>query len=127
MVRTLLVTGSLALLGCRDPESDCASAPSFGSADLPVSSGGEDPTQELWIEIASDENVTLNGKALGSPEELFAGAVAMRQQNPYLRAWISADASVTYAALMVVIDMLKQAGISRMAFGPMEGPNAFTQ
>lgn len=82
--------------------------------------GGEDPARQLWIEIAADGKTTLNGTVLSSREQILPRAKAAVRENPDLRAWISADDGVSYGALMVVIDMLKQAGISRMAFGALE-------
>jgi biopolymer transport protein ExbD len=126
MICKLLVLSSLALHGCSYPDGpgDCAverAVPSFASAELPVIGGGEDPAEQLWIEVSSEERTTVNGKLLGSAAELRDEAKEAALRNPDLRAFISADEGVTYGALMVVVDMLKQVGISRMAFGLRPG------
>jgi biopolymer transport protein ExbD len=115
--RTLLLAASLSLLACHDGDRTRDCVRSFAAADLPVIGGGEDKAQELWIEITSEGRLTVNGMVLGSGEELHARAQIALHRNPALRAWISADEGVSYAALMQVIDQLKQAGVSRMAFG----------
>ena len=71
---------------------------------------------QLWIELSADGRVVLNGARLGAPAELLPRARAALQENPGLRAWISAETGLRYGALWVIIDLLKQAGISRMAF-----------
>ena len=92
-----------------------APAPSFASAELPLSGGGE--LVKLKIDIGADGRVTANGKTLSSPADLLPMAIDAAHEDPSVRAWIQASPGVTYGQLMAVIDILKQATISRMAFG----------
>ncbi len=126
----LMLACWLALAGCGERHERCqdasvaetktnrirGDASPFASVELPLVGGGEDPSTQLWIDLTADGRVTLNGATLRAPTELLPRARAAREQNVQLRAWIRADASVPYGALWVVIDLLKQAGISRMAF-----------
>jgi biopolymer transport protein ExbD len=121
--------GCLALFGCSDRAEDARGsavdssanpsgrdARAFASAELPIIGGGEDPRTQLWIEITAEGRLTVNGAKLSASAELLPLAIAQLENNPHLRAFITADAGLGYGALFEVIDLLKQAGISRMAF-----------
>ncbi len=117
MVRELLLVVCSTLCGCseeRDLGRNCV--PAFASAELAVVGGGEDPAQHIWLELTLDGRTTVNGTTPDSSEALLVAIKAAALQHPNARAFIAADDGVSYGALMVVIDMLKQAGISRMAF-----------
>ena len=64
-----------------------------------------------------DGTMYADGTKLRSPDELVAAARAARAANPDVRARVSADAHAKHGQVILAVDLLKQGGISRIAFG----------
>jgi len=92
--------------------------------DLPKSSSSEEVQVIFSVLLAPDGRVLVNGSPVASDELLKAKALRAITESPELRAVIHADGSVAHRQVMHVIDVLKAAGVARIAFGaiPSESP-----
>lgn len=79
------------------------------------SSGDESPPTPLNIAVRADGSVSLNGQA-STLADVTAFATRMAQEKPETAAILQADRSVTLETLTAVIDVVKSAGIKRVAF-----------
>jgi biopolymer transport protein TolR len=59
--------------------------------------------------------------------ELFAKAKAALGQHPELRAVVQADGGVPHREVMRALDVLRQAGLSRIAFAVLPGARVTTE
>lgn len=85
--------------------------------DLPKASTGEAVQVIFSVLMPPDGRVLVNGTPLASEALLIDKARQALAETPELRAVIHADGAVSHRQVMRVIDQLKQAGISRIAFG----------
>jgi biopolymer transport protein ExbD len=73
--------------------------------------------QEIFnVSVPPDQTLVLEGKTL-TDAELLVRARAALAKNPELRAVIDADGSVPHKRVLTALDLLRQAGLSRVAFG----------
>jgi biopolymer transport protein ExbD len=91
--------------------------------DLPRAGKG-DAQLVLAVDVLASGEIQVEGRKLASDDALLALARAELEKSPDLRAVIRADASVPHGRVVVVLDRLKQAGVSKIAFGvtPAKGP-----
>jgi biopolymer transport protein ExbD len=85
--------------------------------DLPkAATGGE---QQIVFAVAMDATgaMTVDSRPIASDQELGQLADAARRKNPELRAVIHADTAVPHGRVVRLMDLLKQARISKIAFG----------
>jgi biopolymer transport protein ExbD len=85
--------------------------------DLPkAATGGE---QQIVFSIAVDARgeTTVDSRAVGNDKQLLELARSAKAKSPDLRAVIQADTSVSHGKVVKVMDLLKQAGIGKIAFG----------
>jgi biopolymer transport protein ExbD len=90
----------------------------------PSNSAGAQPGEPasaqlvLGIELYEDGRVLVNGAPVSGGDAalvpLFAEQV---KRNPDLRAVIRADANVKHGRVITMLDLLKQAGVTKIAFG----------
>jgi biopolymer transport protein ExbD len=89
--------------------------PSALPLDTPRMGGGE--IQVIFgVELHAAGALMVDGKRV-EEDALLGLARAVQRDNPELRAVIRADAAVPHGRVIRVLDLLKQAGISRIAFG----------
>lgn len=67
------------------------------------------------ISIDSRNNVFLDKKAIGD-NELTAALQTAQRENPKLRVFISGDKNARHGAVIRVLDLVRAAGIDRVAF-----------
>ncbi len=84
--------------------------------DLPKAATGGVVQEIFSVSVPADQRVIVEGKEL-SDTELLARARAAVAKNPELRAIIDADGSVPHKRVLAALDILRQAGLSRIAFG----------
>jgi len=85
--------------------------------DLPKAAKTED-TQVVFSVILPLNGATLiNGKATADDAAFIKLARETLSANKELRAVINADAKVSYERALKTLDLLKQAGLSRISFG----------
>ena len=80
-----------------------------------ASSGDESPPTPLNIAIGRDGAINLNGQP-SSLADVTAFATKMAQEKPETAAILQADKTVTLETLTSIIDVVKTAGIKKVAF-----------
>ena len=69
------------------------------------------------IDLLADGRLSFDGNAVSTDEEVLRLAREALARDPSVRAVIRADTNVAWGAVVHAIDLLKQAGINRLAFG----------
>lgn len=85
--------------------------------DLPkAATGGE---QQVVFAVALDRQgaMTVDSKSILDDKQFIEQARVARAKSQELRAVIHADAAVPHGRVVKVMDLLKQAGIGKIAFG----------
>ena len=85
--------------------------------DLPKAARGTEVQLVFGLELRADGDLFVDGKKIDSDEALVPKAKEAHEKNPELRAVIRADSSVQHGRVIRVLDLLKQAGVSKIAFG----------
>lgn len=86
--------------------------------DLPKASTGNQDVQVVFsIILAADGATLVDSKPVKNDDAILEIARERRKTNPDLRAVIKADSAVTHGRVIHVLDLLKQAQISKIAFG----------
>ncbi|MCL2450009.1 MAG: biopolymer transporter ExbD [Polyangiaceae bacterium] len=86
--------------------------------DLPKAATGSSDVQVVFsIVLAADGRALVDSKDVPNDDAIFGLARTAQEQHPDLRAVIKADAAVTHGRVIHVLDMLKQAHVSKIAFG----------
>ncbi len=93
--------------------------------DLPKAATGTSDVQVVFsIALAADGRVLVDTKEIPNDDAILAMAREAQAQHPDLRAVIKADAAVTHGRVIHVLDLLKQAHVSKIAFGITPAPAA---
>ena len=89
--------------------------------DLPrAATGGE--VQEIFsLALDAEGRMLVDGGAVRDDASLVARARTAQQKNAELRAVVRADGSVPHRTVMHALDLLRQAGIARIAFAVSQG------
>jgi biopolymer transport protein ExbD len=85
--------------------------------DLPKAASGTDVQVVFSIELYANGDITVDQKKLANDDALFPLAKEGHARSSDLRAVIKADGTVQHQRVIHVLDLLKQAGISKIAFG----------
>jgi biopolymer transport protein ExbD len=85
--------------------------------DLPKAASGTDVQTVFSIVMAANGTVQVDGKSVSSEDAILPLARDAHTKNAELRAVIKADSLVTHGHVIHVLDLLKQAGVSKIAFG----------
>ena len=85
--------------------------------DLPKAATGTDVQTVFSIVLAADGSTQIDSRGVTSDEAVLPMAKDAHDKNNELRAVIKADTSVTHGRVIHVLDLLKQAGVSKIAFG----------
>lgn len=91
--------------------------------ELPASPAGADKTTAVFsIEIASDESIALDGRAVGKDD--LGRELEKLEGLSERRAVIRADRNASHGRVIEVVDALKRAGVKKIAFSvnPAEAP-----
>jgi biopolymer transport protein ExbD len=93
--------------------------------DLPRAAHGEEVQVVLSVIVPAGGPMLVNGAALPNDDALEASAGVALAGDPELRAVISADGSIPHRRIVHLLDLLRSAGVSRVAFGalPLEDPS----
>jgi len=87
--------------------------------DLPHAAHGEEVQVVLSVIVPLRGAVLVNGAPLPNDDALTEKARAAAAHEPDLRAVIQADGDVPHRRVIQVLDQLKGAGITRVAFGAL--------
>lgn len=90
--------------------------------DLPKAATGGEMQQIFSVSLAQDGSTQVDGIRVGTDQVLLNRAQSSLKKNPELRAVVQADGSVPHRSVMHVLDVLRQAGLNRIAFGVQSGP-----
>jgi biopolymer transport protein ExbD len=85
--------------------------------DLPKASSGQNVQMIFAVQLHKNGDVFVDQKKLPGDEAILGIAREARSKNEDLRAVIQADQAVTHGRVINVLDMLKTAGVSKIAFG----------
>lgn len=93
--------------------------------DLPKAANGQEIQLVFGLELHANGDTVVDGKKLPNDDAIYPLAKEAQAKNPELRAVIRADTSVQHGRVIRALDLLKQAGVSKIAFGvspiPAEG------
>jgi biopolymer transport protein ExbD len=93
--------------------------------DLPKAATGTSDVQVVFsIILAVDGRAVVDGKTIANDDAILALARDAQAQHPDLRVVIKADSAVTHGRVIHVLDLLKQAHVSKIAFGVTPAPAA---
>lgn len=93
----------------------------MATLDLPRPAGGSAVQVLLAVDISADGKAWVDGK-VASDDELSSAARAALARDPDIRATVRADGDVPHRRVMEIVDMLKRAGIHKIAFGVTQKP-----
>jgi len=85
--------------------------------DLPKAASGTDVQVVFSIELYANGEIMVDQKKLPNDDALFALAKEGHAKTPDLRAVIKADSTVQHQRVIHVLDLLKQSGVTKIAFG----------
>ena len=85
--------------------------------DLPKAATGTDVQTVFSIVMAANGSAQVDSRAIPNDDAIMAIAHDAHAKNAELRAVIKADSSVQHGRVIHVLDLLKQAGVAKIAFG----------
>jgi biopolymer transport protein ExbD len=94
--------------------------------DLPKAASGGQVQSVFSIVLLADGSTQVDSKGVPNDDAIFALSKDAAAKNSELRAVIKADSAVPHGRVIHVLDLLKQAGVTKIAFGvspvaPMPG------
>ncbi|MBX3129616.1 MAG: biopolymer transporter ExbD [Polyangiaceae bacterium] len=84
--------------------------------DLPKAASGEEIQQIFSVELTAEGRTVVDSEAVSSDEKISDLARAAKAKNKDLRAVIRADRKVEHGRVIHVLDLLKRAGVAKIAF-----------
>jgi len=84
--------------------------------DLPKAASGEALQQVFSVELSADNKTRVDSDNLPNDEAITPLAKAAKAKNADLRAVIRADRKVEHGRVIHVLDLLKRAGVAKIAF-----------
>lgn len=84
--------------------------------DLPKAASGENVQTVFSVELGADGRTMVDSEQVADDEAVSALAKAARAKNDDLRAVIRADLKVEHGRVIHVLDLLKRAGVGKIAF-----------
>ena len=85
--------------------------------DLPKAAQGQDIQLIFGLELHANGDTVADGLKLVNDDAILAKAREAQAKNPDLRAIIRADTTVQHGRVIRVLDLLKTAGVNKIAFG----------
>jgi biopolymer transport protein ExbD len=85
--------------------------------DLPKAASGTDVQVVFAVELYASGDIMVDQKKLPNDDALLPLAREGHAKTPDLRAVIKADGTVQHQRVIHILDLLKQAGIAKIAFG----------
>src|SRR5437773_1187251 len=84
--------------------------------DLPKASKSEEVQVVMSVIVPKDGRVRINAQEIGDDADFVLTARGAIAKDPELRAVIQADGSVPHRTVIRILDLLREAGIDRVAF-----------
>jgi biopolymer transport protein ExbD len=113
---TILSIPGAGLMRCT-PIGSARPAASALPLDLPKNADLPDVQMIFTVELHASGDMFVNSTRTADEAALLEQAREVVAKNKDVRAVIRADTSVTHGRVIHTLDMLKQAGISKIAFG----------
>ncbi len=85
--------------------------------DLPKAATGTDVQVVFSIVLAADGSSQVDSKPVANDDAILALAKEAHDKNAEFRAVIKADSAVPHGRVIHVLDLLKQGGVAKIAFG----------
>jgi biopolymer transport protein ExbD len=85
--------------------------------DLPKAASGKAIQTIFSVQVRANGDLLVDSKMVPNDETLLGLAREARSKNEDVRAVIQADKSVTHGRVIRILDLLKQAGVAKIAFG----------
>jgi biopolymer transport protein ExbD len=85
--------------------------------DLPKAASGKEVQMVFSVELRSNGDLVVDGKKLPNVDALLPLAKEAQSKTPDLRAVIRAESAVQHGRVMQSLDVLKRAGVQKIAFG----------
>jgi biopolymer transport protein ExbD len=85
--------------------------------DLPKAATGAEIQTIFSIVLAASGGTLVDSVTVANDDAIFALAKTAHDKNNELRAVIKADSAVPHGRVIHVLDLLKQAGVAKIAFG----------
>jgi biopolymer transport protein ExbD len=89
--------------------------------DLPKAATGGEMQQIFSVSLKEDGSTHIDGQRTPTDEALLQQAQSSLKAHPEMRAVVQADGAVPHRRVMHALDVLRQAGLSRIAFGVQPG------
>jgi len=89
--------------------------------DLPKAATGGEVQQIFSLSLRADGSTQVDGAPANDDEVVLRRAREALAHDAELRAVVQADGSVPHSRVMHELDVLRQAGLSRIAFGVLPG------
>jgi biopolymer transport protein ExbD len=89
--------------------------------DLPRAATGAEVQEIFSLALEADGKTRVDGGLIPDDATLLARARSAQQRNSELRAVVRADGSVPHRRVMHALDVLRQAGVARIAFAVAQG------
>jgi biopolymer transport protein ExbD len=84
--------------------------------ELPKAASGEQVQTVFSVELGADGKTVVDSEAVANDEAVTKLASAARSKNNDIRAVIRADKKVEHGRVIHVLDLLKRAGVAKIAF-----------
>jgi biopolymer transport protein ExbD len=84
--------------------------------DLPKAATGEEVQTIFSVELTADGQTHVDSQLVSNDESIAKLAKDAKAKNEQLRAIIRADKTVEHGRVIHVLDLLKQAGVAKIAF-----------
>jgi biopolymer transport protein ExbD len=85
--------------------------------DLPKAAAGQEVQLIFGLELHANGDMLVDGKKVANDDAILPLAREAQTKNADLRAVIRADQAVPHGRVIRALDLLKQAGVSKIAFG----------
>jgi biopolymer transport protein ExbD len=85
--------------------------------DLPKAASGTEVQTIFSVEMYANGEIAVDKNKLPNDDGLFDLARQAHLRNAEVRAVIKADATVQHGRVIRILDLLKQAGVAKIAFG----------
>ena len=85
--------------------------------DLPKAASGPEIQVVFSVILAADGSTQIDSRTVPNDDAIFPAARDAHGKNAELRAVIKADSAVPHGRVIHVLDLLKQAGVAKIAFG----------
>lgn len=89
--------------------------------DLPQAASGNEVQEIFSLSLTAAGDTLVDGEKIASSSVLLRKAKVSLEANPQLRAVMRADGRVPHARVLHEMDVLRQAGITRIAFAVAPG------